>query len=130
MNGPIDGIDHVQVAAPEGCEEAARRFYGDLLGLEEVEKPVPLRPRGGVWFRLGAQELHVGVADPFAPATRAHPALLVSSAGALERLAGNVEADGFTVTHPEPGEIPGAQRVFVRDPWGNRLELIVRSPGR
>ena len=48
------GLDHVQLAAPPGCEEAARRFFGGLLGLAEVEKPEPLRSRGGVWFALGA----------------------------------------------------------------------------
>ena len=60
----IIGIDHVQVAAPSGCEAAARAFYGDLLGLDELTKPEPLRARGGCWFRVGPQELHVGVEEP------------------------------------------------------------------
>ena len=55
------GLDHVQLAAPPGCEPEARRFFGALLGLDEIEKPEPLRPRGGVWFRCCAQELHVGI---------------------------------------------------------------------
>jgi catechol 2,3-dioxygenase-like lactoylglutathione lyase family enzyme len=57
-------IDHVQVAAPPGCEEEARAFYGGLLGMREVEKPAALRARGGVWF----EQLHVGVEDDFRPA--------------------------------------------------------------
>jgi catechol 2,3-dioxygenase-like lactoylglutathione lyase family enzyme len=64
-------LDHVQVAAPPGCEAEARAFYGELLGLEEVEKPDSLRGRGGVWF----QQLHVGVEEDFRPARKAHPAL-------------------------------------------------------
>jgi catechol 2,3-dioxygenase-like lactoylglutathione lyase family enzyme len=51
----------VQVAAPVGGEDAARRFYGELLGLSELEKPEALRGRGGVWFACGAQQLHVGI---------------------------------------------------------------------
>lgn len=50
----ILGLDHVQLAAPPGCEAKARWFFGELLGLHEVEKPEPLRARGGVWFSLGA----------------------------------------------------------------------------
>ena len=69
----IDGIDHVQLAAPAGCEDAARAFFGELLGLEELEKPEPLRSRGGVWFRIGAQQLHVGVEAEFSPRGRRIP---------------------------------------------------------
>ena len=69
----IEGLDHVQVAAPPGCEREARGFYGRLLGLPELEKPEALRG-GGVWFAAGAQELHVGVADDFMPARRPIPA--------------------------------------------------------
>jgi catechol 2,3-dioxygenase-like lactoylglutathione lyase family enzyme len=125
MSGPIIGLDHVQVAAPAGCEEAARGFYGALLGLEEIPKPHVLATRGGVWFRVGAtQELHVGVADPFVAAGKAHPALRVSTPRELERLAALLEAKGFAVRWADPVEIPGATRFFVDDPWGNRLELV------
>lgn len=73
-------IDHVQLAAPTGCEAAARAFYGGMLGLAEIEKPEPLRSRGGVWFECGSsQQLHLGVEDPFAPARKAHAALAVES---------------------------------------------------
>ena len=68
----ITGIDHVQVAAPRGCEAEARAFYGALLGFEELPKPEPLAARGGCWFRAGGQELHVGVEDPFVPDTLPH----------------------------------------------------------
>jgi catechol 2,3-dioxygenase-like lactoylglutathione lyase family enzyme len=78
------GLDHVQVAAPAGSEEDARRFYGGLLGLAELPKPPALQARGGVWFACGAQQLHhVGIAEPFAPATKAHPALGVSGGSAV-----------------------------------------------
>lgn len=130
MSDAIAGIDHVQVAAPAGCELEARRFYGALLGLDEIVKPPVLAERGGVWFRVGAQELHVGVAEPFLPATKAHPALRVLSVDELERLAALLAAEGVDVLRPDPEEIPDASRIFVHDPWGNRVELVVRSPRR
>ena len=124
MSGAVVGLDHVQVAAPRGCEEDARQFYAISLGLEEIEKPPALAARGGVWFRAGAQELHVGVADNFTPATKAHPALRVSSVAELERLAAALTEQGVEVSWPDPAEIPGATRFFAHDPWGNLLELI------
>jgi catechol 2,3-dioxygenase-like lactoylglutathione lyase family enzyme len=72
------GLDHVQVAAPAGSEDAARRFYGELLGMPELPKPPTLQARGGVWFVCGAHQLHVGIAEPFAPAAKAHPAIAVA----------------------------------------------------
>jgi catechol 2,3-dioxygenase-like lactoylglutathione lyase family enzyme len=112
------GIDHVQVAAPEGCEAQARAFYGALLGLEELPKPDSLRGRGGCWFRAGEQELHVGVDRPFAPALKAHPGLVVSD---LAGLAGRLAAAGIAV---EPDDsIAGTTRFYAADPFGNRLEF-------
>ena len=114
----VTGIDHVQVAAPRGCEAEARSFYGELLGLEELEKPPVLAARGGCWFRAGAQELHVGVEAPFAPARKAHPGLVVEG---LDELADRLRAAGREVTYDDT--IPGTKRFHVADPWGNRLEL-------
>jgi catechol 2,3-dioxygenase-like lactoylglutathione lyase family enzyme len=127
MTGPIVALDHVQVAAPAACEDEARRFYGDLLGLEEIAKPPLLAARGGVWFRVGAQELHVGVGGTFASATKAHPALRVSSVEALERLAAALAEGGAVVCWADPAEIPGSARFFVDDPWSNRLEFVAHA---
>ena len=117
-------LDHVQVAAPPGCEAAARRFYGELLELEEIDKPPLLAARGGVWFRLPQGELHVGVAGDFTPATKAHPALAVDSDGALAELAERLVSAGVAVEWADPAEIPGRPRFHVVDPFGNRVELL------
>jgi len=127
MTSDLVGLDHVQVAAPPGCEHAARRFYGDLLGLEEVPKPPLLAARGGVWFRAGGHELHVGVADPFTAATKAHPALLIGSVAALDALAARLAAGGVDVSWADPEEIPGTVRFHVHDPWRNRIEVVARA---
>jgi catechol 2,3-dioxygenase-like lactoylglutathione lyase family enzyme len=115
------GLDHVQVAAPPGCEPAARRFYGELLGLPELDKALALRDRGGAWFGCGAAQLHVGVSEPFTPATKAHPALRVA-ADALDALADRLRSAGHDVRWD--AAIPGGRRFYTFDPWGNRLELV------
>jgi catechol 2,3-dioxygenase-like lactoylglutathione lyase family enzyme len=114
----IEAIDHVQLAAPAGCEEEARRFFGELCGLEEVPKPEPLAGRGGVWFRCGHQELHVGVEQQFSPSRKAHPAFRVGTAADLQVLAeriGEVRWDD---------DLPGYERFYASDPFGNRLEFL------
>jgi catechol 2,3-dioxygenase-like lactoylglutathione lyase family enzyme len=114
----VTGIDHVQVAAPAGCEPDARAFYGELLGLEELPKPEALAARGGCWFRAGAQELHVGVEDRFTPARKAHPGLVVAD---LDALAARLTEAGIDVVWDEA--IPGTKRFHAVDPFGNRLEF-------
>ena len=121
----ITGIDHVQVAAPPGCEPAARAFYGDTLGLAELAKPDALAGRGGCWFAAGEQQLHVGVASPFAAAAKAHPALRVSSPEELRELAEALASAGHRVEWDEA--LPGAERFYVADPFGNRVELLTES---
>jgi catechol 2,3-dioxygenase-like lactoylglutathione lyase family enzyme len=118
---PIIALDHVQVAVPrrEGVEGEARAFYGGLLGLQEIEKPDSLKPKGGVWFSLGSGQLHVGLEDSFAPARKAHPAFLVRD---LSSLRSSLEAAGISTSEAEP--IPGVNRFYVRDPFGNRIELM------
>jgi catechol 2,3-dioxygenase-like lactoylglutathione lyase family enzyme len=115
----ITGLDHVQVAAPPGCEAEARGFYGRLLGLPELEKPENLKARGGVWFQCGAQQLHVGVDKDFAPAMKAHPALMVTD---LDVLAERLTLAGVPVHYDD--DLPGVTRFYTEDPWGNRLELL------
>jgi catechol 2,3-dioxygenase-like lactoylglutathione lyase family enzyme len=114
-------LDHVQIAAPEGCEDAARSYFGGLLGLAEIEKPEPLRARGGAWFALDERQLHVGVENDFQPARKAHLALRLGAAE-LDRLAERLAAADLPVTWDDA--LPGERRFYSEDPWGNRIEFL------
>jgi len=114
----VVGIDHVHIAAPAACEDEARYFYGWLLGMEEIPKPEAIRGRGGCWFRAGAQEVHIGVEESFAPARKAHPGFVVSDLAAVrERLRAS------ETPYLDDTKIEGVDRLFAHDPFGNRLEL-------
>ena len=115
----VFAIDHVQLAMPPGGEDRARAFYGGVLGLEERPKPPNLARRGGVWFARGTLRLHLGVEADFRPALKAHPALLVR--GLAELIARCAEA-GIVAVVDELLE--GYDRVYVADPFGNRIELM------
>jgi catechol 2,3-dioxygenase-like lactoylglutathione lyase family enzyme len=119
---PFQGIDHVQLAAPAGSEAQARRFFGELLGLRELPKPPALALRGGVWFRCGAQQLHIGIDGDFHAAKKAHPAFRLTDEASLEALRVRLQTAG--VATKEDREISNCARFFADDPWGNRLEFV------
>jgi catechol 2,3-dioxygenase-like lactoylglutathione lyase family enzyme len=112
-------IDHVQLAMPTGGEARAVAFFSGVLGMEPIPKPEPMRPTGGVWFRSGAVELHLGVEPDFRPARKAHPALLVDD---IDAFAARCEAAGWPITWDD--RYPGVRRFYVADPFGNRIELM------
>lgn len=115
----VVGLEHLNLSMPKGAEAAVRAFYGDLLGLAEIPKAAALEVHGGCWFSLGDVALHLGVAEPFVPAKKAHPAFLV---GDLEAARARFEAAGAEV-RPDT-RVPQVRRFYADDPFGNRLEFI------
>ena len=115
------GFDHVTISIPRGEEAAARGFYGGVLGLREIPRPDDGMIRPGMWFELGAQQLHIGVEDEFRGARLAHPALLVDDLAACRAAVTAAKID--TVDGPP---VPGYVRFFSADPFGNRLEFMQR----
>jgi catechol 2,3-dioxygenase-like lactoylglutathione lyase family enzyme len=112
-------LDHILLAMPAGRESDARKFYQGILGIPEAIKPPNLAARGGCWFEDGELKIHLGVEKNFAPARKAHPAFIVDDLAGLE--ATLVKA-GYAVSHDAPLE--GYDRIFVDDPFGNRIELM------
>jgi catechol 2,3-dioxygenase-like lactoylglutathione lyase family enzyme len=119
----IIGINHVQLTMPKESEPIARAFYGDLLGLNEIAKPGNLLANGGVWFELGDLQLHLGCEDLAQRAlSKAHVAINVTDVVAWRHrfTAHNVQID-------ENAQIEGYIRFDVRDPFGNRLEIMQKT---
>jgi catechol 2,3-dioxygenase-like lactoylglutathione lyase family enzyme len=116
---PIKALDHIQLAMPAGREAEARAFYAGLLGIPERPKPANLAKRGGCWFEQGSLKVHLGVEADFRAARKAHPAFIVED---LASLMATLSKAGYPTRPDEP--LPGATRVFVDDPFGNRIELI------
>jgi len=104
---------------PAGGEDEARTFYRDALGIDEVIKPPHLAARGGCWFERGALKVHLGVEADFRPARKAHPAFIVSD---LAALIVTLKSLGYAVDEDQP--LQGYDRVYVDDPFGNRIELM------
>ncbi|MFC7687480.1 VOC family protein [Ureibacillus sp. GCM10028918] len=119
MSFIFKAIDHIQLAAPKGSEEVARKFYKGILGFKEIEKPEELKKNGGVWFAFGNVNLHIGIEEPFTPAKKAHPAFEVENIEALKQ---HLTNNGIEIMKDD--KLPGAKRFYVADPFGNRLEIL------
>ena len=120
----LTGVDHIQISAPPGCEAEARDFFGRLLGLEEIEKPEALRPRGGCWFKVGKHQLHIGIEQDFHPARKAHSAFSVEH---IARLFERLSEAGISCAWDDA--LGGIKRFYADDPWGNRLEFTEPGSG-
>ena len=117
-------LQHVSLPFPGTPEAvaAARRFYGEVLGLEERPHP-PSLPGVILWYTAGDQELHLfpepaGVAAN--PQSRRHPCFEVHD---VDRLRADLDAAGAT-TRDHDGEILGRPRFFAIDPFGNTIEFV------
>lgn len=119
----------MQVSIPHGAEDEARRFYSEVLGLQEVQKPPSLVGRGGCWFRAFdgeniTAEIHLGDEEPFYAAEKAHPGLVCESLKELEELASRIESNGFELSWAERDTFEGYVRFHTRDGFGNRIEVM------
>ncbi|ADY26425.1 Glyoxalase/bleomycin resistance protein/dioxygenase [Deinococcus proteolyticus MRP] len=115
----LTGLDHVLIEAPADCEAAARHFFGDILGLPELSKPPALAARGGCWFGLpDGRQLHIGVTPDFQPRKKGHPGLRCQQ---LDQISAHLSRHG--IPHQADAEA-GVARIFLDDPWGNRLEIV------
>ena len=122
-------LHHVQVSMPRGQEDEARRFYGEALGLHEIQKPPSLVDRGGCWFRafdgeVVVAEIHLGTDDPFVPAAKAHPGLVCASLNELEATAKRMVLGGYELSWAERDTFEGYIRFHARDGFGNRVEVM------
>jgi len=113
-------LHHVNVTVPRSLEEAAKHFYGVVMGLQEVPKPEASRGRGGAWYQLGPMQLHLSVEDlEGAVMSKRHVCYTVANLAEAEQRF----RDAGVEILPDDIPTPGWSRFYVRDPGGNRLEI-------
>lgn len=129
MLGGMISLHHVQLAMPADGTDAARAYWVGAIGLVEVDQPLGIRHLGGCWFRAMdadrvTAEVHVSVEEPFSPARKAHPALVVADAAALDAVAARLRTGGFPVDESQRTTYDGYVRFHSADPFGNRVEVL------
>ena len=108
----------------------ARHFYGDVLALDELERPPEIAANfASAWYRLGRAELHVVENAEFQPLrSPLGPHLAVATddfEATVERISGTGAKFSFG-----PGEGPdGIRRAVITDPTGNVVEITAAQPG-
>jgi len=114
-------LNHVQICIPKGAEADARKFYCDLLDLEEIEKPKDLKKNGGFWLKIADIELHIGTEDGENTSKR-HPAFEIEN---LEEAKAYLRAAGIRIKEDNP--LPRFYRFSFYDPFNNRIELLEKK---
>ena len=114
-------IHHVNVTVPKSLEDAAKNFYGVIMGLQEVPKPEGSRARGGAWYQMGPLQLHVSIENSLGDGciSKRHVCYTVANLAEAED---RFRSAGVEIL-PDDQPTPGWARFYVRDPGGNRLEI-------
>lgn len=109
--------DHpADLVMARGQEEAARKFYGRILGLREVMKPAGER---GVWFDVAGIPLRLRIADPLpAGSTEVRAKLRVDNAEGFRQALNVARYRAYDAI-----ALKGTKALVALDPFGNRVEL-------
>ena len=117
----IVALSHVNVTVPATAEAAAKEFYGSVLGLKELPKPVGTRQNAGAWYELGSVQLHLSIEENVTnAASDRHVCYVVADVAVAER---HLRDSGVEIIS-DPRPIAGVNRFYVRDPGGNLMEIV------
>ena len=118
----VTALHHVNVTVPAEFEDAAKQFYGSVLGLKQIPKP-PAARQSGAWYQIGNTQLHLSVEDEEQSLSSRHVCFTVSDLAEAEQRFR--EAGVEIIADPRPN--PKSPRFYVRDPGGNMLEIVQDS---
>ena len=119
----VIALHHVNVTVSAELEQAAKEFYGGVLGLQQVPKPKGTRS-SGAWYQIGANQLHLSVErEEAGPLSSRHICFTVSDLKAAETRFREAGVEIIADARP----VEGTSRFYVRDPGGNMLEITQAS---
>jgi catechol 2,3-dioxygenase-like lactoylglutathione lyase family enzyme len=122
-------LDHVQLTVPKAQETEAVEFYATTLGLTRISKPAAIVKNGGAWFQIGGGQLHIGVEDVAIANNRDSKRHVCLRVNDLEGLRDRLQHEGVAI-HPDLQPSPGVNRFYLRDPGGNRVEIVESRQAR
>jgi catechol 2,3-dioxygenase-like lactoylglutathione lyase family enzyme len=124
MSVGIIKFNHVNVTVPAAVEEAAKHFYGTVLGLQQIPKPAGTRQNIGAWYQLGEVQLHLSTEDDVQnEVSDRHVCYQVADIAVASREVRNAGVDLI----PDPRPPAGQSRFFIRDPGGNLIEITQKD---
>lgn len=110
-------INHIQICIPGGELKRGRKFYCQLLGLKEIQRPDSLKKEEGFWLRAGNTEIHIS-AESFSEISKKHPAFEIKE---INNVKAYLTQAGVRIK--DQVKIPGINRFSIYDYWDNRIEL-------
>lgn len=115
MKNFIKAIDHIQLSMYPDGQKSIRYFYITILGMEEIPNP---GSAGGIWLKSESVYLHFGIDPNFIPSEKAHIALSINDLPSLIEV-----CHKFSIPIDERGS-SNSKRLYIKDPVGNKIELI------
>ncbi|SFU59826.1 Glyoxalase/Bleomycin resistance protein/Dioxygenase superfamily protein [Pustulibacterium marinum] len=113
----VKTIDHVLISIPIGSRAEAVNFYTKILGFDYIAKD---HTPTAEWFQLGDKQLHIREEENINNSeSNRHLALVVEN---LEAAKTYLESQKIDISRST--KIEGRERIFFRDLWGNRFELV------
>jgi catechol 2,3-dioxygenase-like lactoylglutathione lyase family enzyme len=112
-------LNHVNVTVAPALEDAAKHFYGTVIGMKEIPKPESTQGRGGAWYELGTIQLHLSREQIDETRSKRHICFAVED---LEHARASFADAGVEIL-PDDRPIAGIDRFYVRDPGGNLFEI-------
>ncbi len=129
QDGPatITGCHHLAICVHD--IDDARRFYGDVLRLQELERPPEIASRfRSAWYLIGSSELHVVENPGFRPLDSPLAPHIAVTTSDFEALTAQIAERGGEFSFG-PGAGPdGIERAVLHDPTGNLLEITAAPP--
>lgn len=123
----ITQLHHVQIFVPREAEQATRKFYGEILGLQEIPKPEVFHKNEGGWYQHGPNQLHVSLLrhPEDNQGSQRHICYMVADLAEAEK---TMREAGVEIL-PDDRPFDGWTRFYVRDPGGNYIEIAqMRKP--
>ncbi|HEX2033975.1 MAG TPA: VOC family protein [Chloroflexota bacterium] len=120
----FEGVHHVLLGVPPDQKQTAKRFYEEVLGFVPLASPLESGGSGNLWwYECGSSELHIALVADYRPNVRPHVAIRVKDLPAYrERLRRHGIETRLNFGYA------GSWRIYIVDPWNNRLEFIEPLP--
>ena len=118
----ITGCHHLAICVHD--IDDARRFYGEILSLTELERPPEIAANfRSAWYLLGSSELHVVENKDFRPLDSPLAPHIAVATSDFRAVTEQIVDRGGEFTYG-PGKGPdGILRAIMKDPTGNTLEI-------
>ena len=123
----ITHVHHIQIFVSSEVEQETKRFYSEVLGLQEIPKPEQFHKNEGAWYQHGPNQLHLSLLrhPEDNRGSQRHVCYRVADLGHAETIMREAGVEIIADDRP----FDHWRRFYARDPGGNYIEIAQMSDG-